>query len=89
MVYVTLLLPPTHADTPGQDIDLDDVRTQVRLLSLMGSPATVVAAAAAKDADTVREYLTRNPQDVRQSKNYDVRSNCEATDDLYQKLHKS
>jgi hypothetical protein len=34
----------------------------------MGSPATVVAAAAAKDADTVREYLTRNPQDVRQSK---------------------
>ena len=30
----------------------------------MGNPATVVAAAAAGDADTIRDFLSRNPHDV-------------------------
>ena len=53
-----------HAASPGSDIDLDDIHSQLRVLSLLGNLATVVAAAAARDADTIRNYLTRNPQDV-------------------------
>ena len=50
--------------SPGSDVDLDDIHTQLRVLSMLDNPATVVAAAAARDADTIREFLTRNPQHV-------------------------
>ena len=40
---------------------------QLKLLSLMDNPATVLAAAVAGDADVIRSYLSRNPQDVSRS----------------------
>ena len=64
LYLIFIFFSPVHAASPGSDLDLSDIRTQLRLLSLIDNPATVVAAAAARDADVVREYLTRNPQDV-------------------------
>ena len=48
----------------GPDVDPDDMSVQLKILSLMGNPATVVAAAAAGDAETIRDFLSRNPHDV-------------------------
>ena len=36
----------------------------MKLLSMLGSSALLVAAAAKGDASTVREYLTKNPHEV-------------------------
>ena len=37
----------------------------LKLLSFLDTPALIVAAAAANDASTVRDFLNRKPQDVR------------------------
>ena len=36
----------------------------LKLLSLLDNPAVAVAAAAQGDASTVKEYLSKHPQDV-------------------------
>lgn len=50
--------------TASAGIDADDMSSQLKLLSLLDNPAVVVAAAAAGDADTIRDFLSRNPHHV-------------------------
>ena len=50
------------ADTGG---NLDDLDSQLKLLSFLDNPAVVVAAAAAGDVAIIRDFLTKNPQHVR------------------------
>lgn len=58
------LFPACSPASAGAELDTEDVGLQLKVLSLMGNPATVVAAAAAGDADTIRDFLSRNPHDV-------------------------
>jgi len=43
----------------------EDLSMYLKLLSFLDTPALIVAAAAANDASTVRDFLSRKPQDVR------------------------
>ena len=42
----------------------DDMNVHLRLLSLLENPAVVVAAAAAGDVSTLKEFLTKHPKEV-------------------------
>ena len=53
-----------NAASAASDIDGEDMERQLKLLSLLGNPAVVVAAAAAGDAVTIRDFLSNHPQDV-------------------------
>lgn len=54
---------PGMAGAEGLSGNLEEL--QLKLLSLLGNSAVVVAAAASGDESTVRDYLSKNPQEVR------------------------
>lgn len=48
----------------GLSTTADLEQLQMKLLSLLGNSAVVVAAAANGDESVVKDFLTKNPQDV-------------------------
>ena len=63
------LLPPPLAEADLDALQLsgvggEDIGVHLKLLSLLENPAVVVAAAAAGDTSTLREYLSKHPSAV-------------------------
>lgn len=66
-----LCMVPAPGENPPEfspeDDDMgipDDMNVHLRLLSLLENPAVVVAAAAAGDVSTLKEFLTKHPKEV-------------------------
>ena len=57
-----LHLNPAMSITDGEG---EDLGVHLKLLSLLENPAVIVAAAASGDIATLKDYLSKHPQDVR------------------------
>ena len=60
-VRFTCLFPGTDVAT---DMDLEDIGLHLKILSLLENPGVIVAAAAAGDANTLKEFLRKHPTEV-------------------------
>ena len=52
-----------HTDVAA-DMDSEDIGLHLKILSLLENPAVIVAAAAAGDANTLKEFLRKHPTEV-------------------------
>jgi E3 ubiquitin-protein ligase mind-bomb len=69
-------LIPELAGMSGLD---DDGDFQLKLLALLGNPATIVAAAAGNNLEVLRNYLTSHPSDVNHKASNKTALHCAAS----------
>ena len=64
IVVYNLLIEHVQCIYAATDFESEDIGLHLKLLSLLENPAVIVAAAAAGDAGTLRDFLRNHPKEV-------------------------
>lgn len=59
-----MLMTPSVLYFTATDFESEDLGLHLKLLSLLENPAVIVAAAAAGDVVTLRDFLEKHPKEV-------------------------